>query len=75
MIADTEIQALYESVKDLPHMRPTEKWGKAFAFYNANHEIKIGMACRPCYAKVLRYLQFRLGLRESEFDTERYLRS
>jgi len=31
-------------------------WSLAFEYYNANHEVKIGMSCAPCYVKVLNFI-------------------
>lgn len=50
-----------EEIKELEKtyfIGKTELWIKAFEAYNADpNNIKLGMGCRPCYMKVLKYIK------------------
>ena len=53
-----EIDFLENTVKrNVYSYRKNPTWIKAFELYNDNNERKLGMSCRPCYMKVLKFVK------------------
>jgi hypothetical protein len=50
-----------EEIKELEKnyfIGKSELWVRAFKYFNSDpNNIKVGMGCRPCYIKVLKYIK------------------